>query len=232
MRPKLKFAIDVRVDISNAKWFVKNGEFLDWFLPSDLEYLTHQGISPSKRNAILTKYTKDTHKINQKDILKGVKDTKKRWTKIESKFYKIVDQIFQGHAWPKGKYIGYASVYLMFPRDISAKTFFFPYSKDRWDPIATIAHEMLHFMFYDYIEKNYGIKGNGKLRGKDPKYVWQVSETFNTVIENWTPYKKIFNVTKNIKPYPGCEKMYAAMTKQWAKNPDIEVFLDKWLAFS
>ena len=116
----------------------------------------------------------------------------------------------------------------MFPRNIQDKTFYFPYSKDLHDPLGTIAHEMLHFIFFDYIKKKYGIKQDDEFKGKDPKFVWQVLETFNTVIENWKPYKKIFNAWKNCKPYPGCEKMFAKMIKQWNLKQDIDEFLDKW----
>lgn len=88
---------------------------------------------------------------------------------------------------------------------------------------------MLHFIFFDYIKKKYGINENDKFRNKNQKYVWQVSETFNTVIENWGPYMKIFNAKKKATPYPGCEKMFISMTKQWNKKQDVKNLLDKWL---
>jgi len=229
MKPKLKFAIDIKADIENAKFFIKHGEFVDWFLPLNFQYITSKKFSLFERNKIISEYTKHIHKINEKKILKGVKETRKRWLKIESKFYKLVDKIFCGHAWPKGKYIGYSSIYLMFPRNITEKTFYFPYSSDRWNPVETIAHEMLHFIFFDYIKKKYGINENDEFRGKTPKYVWQVSETFNTVIGNWKPYMDIFSVKNEVKPYPDCEKIFASMTRQWTKKQNIKSFLNRWL---
>lgn len=229
MKPKLKLAIDIKADIENAKFFVKHGEFIDWFLPLNFQYITSKKFSLSERNKIISEYTKHIHKINKKEILEGVAETKKQWSKIEGKFYNFVDEIFHGHNWPKGKYIGHASIYLMFPRNIKEKTFYFPYSRDKWSPVSIIAHEMLHFIFFDYIKKEYEINENNEFKGKNPKYIWQVSETFNIVIENWKPYMKIFGAKKKIKPYPGCEKMFVSMTKQWAKNQDIKSFLDEWL---
>lgn len=229
MRPDVKLIINVGADIENAKWFVKNGEFVDWFLPLDFQYVTSKKFSSAERNKIITEYTKHLHEINEADILKGVAETRKRWAKLEGEFYALVDDVFKGHAWPKGKYVGYASVYLMFPRDVQEKTFYFPYAKDKWNPLGTVAHEMLHFIFFDYVKQRYGIDEDDEFKGKDPKYVWQVSETFNTVIENWKPYRELFSAKEDARPYPGCEKMFKAMTKQWAKWQDIESFLDNWL---
>jgi hypothetical protein len=229
MTPKLKLTIDIKADIENAKWFVRHGEFVDSFLPLNFQYITSKKFSLPERNKIIAEYTKHIHALHEKEIVKGVKDIRKQWSLIEGRFYKIVDEIFHEYPWPKGKYIGYASIYLMFPRNINEKTFYFPYSRDKWNPLRTIAHEMLHFMFFDYIKKKYGISENDECRGKSPKYVWQVSETFNTVIENWKPYRDIFGTKERRKPYPGCEKMFNAMTKQWDKKRDIESFLDKWL---
>lgn len=227
MKPKLKLVLDVKADIENAKYFVKNGEYVDWFLPLNFKYITSKKFSTSERNKIITEYTRHIHKINKKDILDSVVETRKRWLKIENSFYDLVDDIFGGYSWPKGKYTGYVSIYLMFPRYISEKTFYFPFQKVKFDPISVIAHEMLHFIFFDFINKKYKLTEDSKFRGKNAEYVWQVSETFNSTIENWKPYKKLF--PRNIEPYPSCEKMFAKMSKQWNKNQDIKSFLDKWI---
>jgi len=229
MTPDLKFKIDYKADTKNAKYFVDQGEFVDWFLPSDLYHILDKKISRTERHKIISKYTKDFYQTNKTEITKGFETTKKRWKKIEKQFYAIANNIFENHPWPKGKYIGYASIYSMYPRDIKSKTFYFPYAKIKWDPIQTIAHEMLHFIFFDFIKNKYGIKENTEFKSKDPKYVWQISETFNTVIENWKPYKDLFNETKNVKPYPGCEKIYKKMRGQWNRNQNINQLLNKWL---
>lgn len=232
MKPKLTLIIDIRADTDNARWCIKSGMFVDWFLPVNVQYITSKKFSSAEKNKIIGEYTKHIYAIRRQEVARGVKETRRQWKRVERAFYACVDKIFQGHDWPQGNYIGYASIYLMFPRNINKKTFFFPYAKDGCDPIRTIAHEMLHFMFFDYIQKRYGLKEHDTVKGKNPKYIWQVSETFNTVIENRMPYKKIFGMKGNSKPYPGCEKMFIAMTKQWARNQDIESFLDAWLKYA
>jgi hypothetical protein len=230
MNPKVQLIVDIQADIENAKWFVGDGEFVEWFLPKDFQFILSKKFSTSERNKIIIEYTKYIHALRREEIQKGVEETHERWLKTESAFYEIVDTIFKGHPWPKGKYIGYASIYLMFPRDIIHKTFYFPYIQKPIDPVGTIAHEMLHFIFFDYLQKKYGLKENDTCKGKNKRYIWQVSETFNTVIENWSPYKNIFSYNKKIVPYPGCEEMFALMTKQWKVNQDIESFLNAWVS--
>lgn len=230
MKPDLKLSVNVESDIDNAKWFVKNGEFVDWFLPLNLQFVMSDNFSSKERNKIISEYTKHIYQLDKKKILSGVNDTKKRWTAIERDFYSLVNELFKGHPWPKGKYVGHASIFLMFPRNINERSFYFPYSNDNWDPIGTIAHEMLHFIFFDYIKKRYGINENDEFEGKDQRYVWRVSETFNTVIENWQPYKKAIESNEITNPYPECKTMFKKMSQQWARCPDIEKLLDSWMA--
>ena len=227
MHPKLSLTINVDADIENVKYFVAHGEWVEKFLPSGLLYLTKKKIEPLKRNAILIEYTENYYLQHKTEIARGVNETKKRWKHIVKRFHKLVDTIFHSHPWPKGTYVGYASIFYMFPRNIKEQNFYFPYDRACFDPIATIAHEMLHFIFFDYIKRNFNLKETSILRGKNPKYVWQVSETFNTVIENWKPYMDMFHTRKKIDPYPGCKQIYESMSRDWKKYHDIDVLLKK-----
>lgn len=140
----------------------------------------------------------------------------------------MVNKIFKNHPWPKGKYIGYVSAFLMYPRNIREKTFFFPFSHStpKFSNII-IAHELLHFIFFDYIKKH-GYK-ESKTHNKKAEYIWQISEVFNAVIENWDPYYKIFKV-KDLKqkPYTG-QKYFQKMEKQWRENQNIDQLLEQWI---
>ncbi len=161
-------------------------------------------------------------------IKKGTAKTARNWKNIEKKYFAIADKIFNHHPWPKGKYIAYASIFGMFPRNIQSKYFYFP-------PIHPIfkfankvtAHEMLHFIFFDYVEKHYGLKEDSAIKGKPDNYLWQVSEVFSNVMENWRPYQKIAG--DKGRPYKGTEKIFNEMTAQWQKRQGIAWLLDQWL---
>mgnify|MGYP000923006800 FL=1 len=229
MKPNLKLVINIKKEIGSAQGFIKYSDYVDRFLPLNFQYILNKKFTPVERNKMVAEYTKHIHNLYKKEIREGVAETKKRWAKIENKFYRLIDKIFQGHPWPKGKYTGYASIYHMYPRYIKEKTFFFPYKQNKLDPRLTIAHEMLHFIFFDYIKNKYGIEERDKIKSKEPKYVWKISETFNVVIENWQPYMKLFGRKEKRTPYhQGYKKMFSKMTKQWTKEQNINKLLNNY----
>ena len=221
-------------DIRNALFFVKynlkeNTEFVRWFLPKKLHYILRKGFSPKERNKIVRKHTNDTFRDREQEIKKAVNKARKSWKLIEKRYFDLVNKIFKNHPWPEGKYTGFVSCFRMYPRNIKEKTFFFPfYHAIPKFSNTVIAHELLHFIFFDYVKNNHGLRENAKIKGKNNNYVWQISEVFNSVIENWESYYKIFKVkTLRQKPYTG-RKYFLKIKKQWAKKQDIDYLLDQW----
>lgn len=154
-----------------------------------------------------------------------VNEIAKQWSKKGKTFFRLTSLIFKEFTWPRGKYIAHASIFYMFPRDVKHKYFFFPYEK-KWglDPIKTISHEMLHFIFFAYLEERYGLRESSKIPGKPTNYIWQISEAFNSVIQGWKPYNKEI-VEINHPPYKGTEKLARRMKKIWEKTEDIDKVL-------
>ena len=228
--PKIILKKDIKQDAHNAIDFIigeEEIEYKNWFLPEELRFLLNGKFSKKEIKKILEEYTKIYYYLHQKEIDKGFSEAVRNWKKIEKKYFLLVGKIFKNHPWPKGKYTGFASVFRMFPRWIEPKIFYFPY-QDTLGATAprVIAHEALHFMFFSYIKKKYNLTEASKIKGRGDSYVWEVSEVFNTIMEKWDPYKKII---KNFsKPYPGMEKMYTKMSKQWKQKQDIDWVLDHW----
>jgi len=116
----------------------------------------------------------------------------------------------------------------MLPRYVKQKIFFFPYKhKISKYSNKVIAHELLHFIFFDYLEKNHGLEEWSKIKNKPDDYIWKISEVFNNVIEDWRPYNRLLKDKPN--PYTGTEKMFEKMKKQWREKQDIDWLLEGWL---
>lgn len=232
--PKVLLKASKEADIKNALLFIKynlkeNLAFVRWFLPKKLHYVLNKRYSQKERNRIIQKYTNYIFDNKKKEIKKAVIKARKDWKLVEKKYFDLVNKVFKNHLWSNGKYVGFASVFCMYPRNIKEKTFFFPFRHTVPKFSNTvITHELLHFIFFDYLKTKYGLRENSEIKGKKDNYIWQISEVFNSVIENWEPYYKIFKVkTLKQKPYTGY-KYFLQMKKQWKKKQDIDYLLNQW----
>ena len=114
-----------------------------------------------------------------------------------------------------------ASIWYRFPRDIKHQRFAVPANPNFKYHSAphVIAHEMLHFITYDYLEKKYGLKPS---EHTDPDNTfWQFTENLNVLIEN-DPIWAEFADGKISKPYPDCQELYEKMKAIWDQNKDID----------
>lgn len=236
INPKISLKIDIDEDVRNAiiqlkhasDW-AKTGSSLKWFLPEEVQFILDSTFSQKEQNKILAAYTKNIYKIRKEEINKYFKLVKEDWKRVESDYFGLVDKIFEKHPWPKGNYIGYATIFNVYTRNISEKTFIFPYVHNLPHYAnSVIAHEMLHILFFDFIKENYKLSEDDVITGKSEQYIWEVSEVFNNVIEDWQPYKEIFKNEPIL--YHGKVKMFEKMKRQWQEKQDVKWLLDKWLA--
>lgn len=232
--PKIKFVLSKRHEISAAIGFIRDRKgtrairFLKKFLPVHLHFLLANNFSDKERGKIIKSYVADFYKYEGNKFKTNLKTIESDWKSVEGRYFRLVDRLFNRHPWPKGKYIGWATIFWCYPRFISEKTFFLP--TDHRTPRyanGVIAHEMLHFMFFDYVERKYGLGEHAKIRGEESNYLWKVSEAFNSVIEGWPPYQKLFNTTS--KPYPETISVFKKMDAQWKRKQDVDALLKRIL---
>ena len=191
MHPKIKFKIDPKKDISTFFDFLKDAKYdegrnFEWAI------LKHHPYFKKFNGEIDKKIVKDFvfkyYSKNKKAIEKNIITHENNWKKIEKDFFKLAHDLFLDTKWPKGKYIAYTTMWSMYPRFLDDKTFQIPaISKKKKVASFIIAHEMLHFIFYEYFLNKYK-------KYKSHKYdffVWHVSEIFNVIIMNRLEWQKI-----------------------------------------
>ena len=218
MNPKVKFKIDPKKDLVTAKSFINesifdDGRNLEWVFFK--KYPELRGMVKDAKDTdykFLNRFIAKKYKENREVAVNNFKNYEMDWQKIEKKYFVLVGDLFPGVVWPKGKYIAYATIWGMFPRFLEDKTFQIPikYRSRRYVSVI-IAHEMLHFMFYEHIKRNYP-------QYKDPEHsflVWHISEIFNSLIQDSPTWLKVFK--KKTMPYPEHEKVIMALRKQ---HPD------------
>lgn len=228
--PKLELIADPQKDAEVGVNFIacESLKYWEWFLPQELQFIIKEEITLEKKQEILSAFAGDFHLKNKEAIQHGLQKAKANWQRIEHEYYRLVDELFKQHPWPEGNYVGAITIFNMYPRWIEGKFFSFPYAH-RIDGYAniTIAHEMLHFLFFDYIQKRYGLQEHSKIKGREDDYVWKVSEVFNNVVLNSKPFQDLIGIEDD--NYVDPPSMYTKMKQDWAENNDIDWLLDKWL---
>lgn len=228
--PYIKFSYSKNKDLEFALHFVSreplNKNFLRMYLPKKLVRILTLPLEDRKKR--VTKFIEDEYKRRGAELTESYEEVRAEWKKVKSPYFALLRILFEGHPWSKDVFKGYGTIFLCYPRWIDQKAFLFPLEhKNPNYRVIVIAHEMMHFLFFDYIQKKYRLKQDSVLPRKDKRYVWKVSEAFNTLIEGWPPFQNIFH--SNPRPYPETTKIYKEMEKFWNKEQNVPALLDKML---
>jgi hypothetical protein len=177
------------------------------------------------KKKIIKKYFADYYKTNKKSIQNKIDLVKCNWYKIEKDYADITENYFDGYEFPDGMYVAYASIINCNPRFLESKTFQFYYKKTIPTTIYTIAHELLHFIFYDFVDK----KLKEKTKHLTEEQLWDLSEIFNIIVLRSKLYNKIID-KKVIWPYPNHKKYLKQFEKEFKKSKNAEEFILKGIA--
>ncbi len=195
-KPHVNFEMNKEMDY----WAV--GEFLT-FDPNDPISNTILDTHPSLKDALnldsaekmsfYKNYVDGVYAGKEEELIDTKKDLQKSWDLVEQEFLDETAKIFDNHPWPKGSYTGFLSIFNCNPRFLEEKTFQI-YYKHPEGLVYVCTHEMLHFMFYDYLEKN------PKLIETLPEsMIWNLSEIFNVII---LEKPEFVGITGNTNPSP------------------------------
>lgn len=212
MHPKIKFKIDPKKDVSTFFDFLRDSKYdegrnFEWAILKHYPYFKKFDENIDKR--IVGDFVFKYYSKNKSAIEKNFITYENNWKKIEKEFFSLVENVFPKLKWPKGKYIAYPTMWSMYPRFLDDKTFQIPaISKKKKTVYFIIAHEMLHFIFYEYFLNKYK-------KYKSHKYdflAWHVSEIFNVIIMNRPGWQKILKNKDD--GYPEHRKIIKKLSKK------------------
>ncbi len=115
------------------------------------------------------------------DLLNALNESRRLWINVEDRFETAVTDVFASFPWPEGDYKCYLSVIdvnAIIKAEKSFQLFYGMVSRDITNTV--IAHELLHFMFYSYMER---------YPEMDKINLWKMTETFNKFIQNTDRFK-------------------------------------------
>ncbi|MEK6830536.1 MAG: hypothetical protein AABX77_00735 [Nanoarchaeota archaeon] len=192
-------------------------DFGNSIIKDHLKLKNIRNFSPKKRKKIINQYFDNYYKNNNSVLIKKLLLIREKWKEKENNFLKITQKIFNDFGFKKGMYIGYISIIDCNPRFLESKTFQVFYKKDINEAIYVIAHELLHFIFFDYF--------NDKIKiNITEEKLWDLSEIFNVIILESDYFKEIIN-KKHIKPYPEHKKYLSNFRKLFKDSKNIKDFI-------
>lgn len=174
----------------------------------------------TQREKAIRVYLDSYYRIHGTAMLRKIERVQNVWRKQEQKYVAITEDFFGGFRFPRGKYIAYASIINCNPRFLESKTFQFFYKKPTADAIYTITHELLHFIFFDFVEKK--LKKETKHLSEDQ--LWDLSEIFNVVVLKSPRYRRIIN-QRFVIPYPDHRHYIRQFEKAYRNSQNTEEFI-------
>ena len=177
-------------------------------------------LKAQKRKAFISSYVDSYYDDHQSSIKHNLRAIEVSWRQRERKFISTTTNIFQGFPFPSGQYIAFASIVDCNPRFLETKTFQIYYKKPTPEAVYTTAHELLHFIFFDFIEK----KLAKEIKILSEAQIWDLSEIFNVIILTTTLYQDIIDQHLVI-PYPNHNFLLPQFEKAYQNSEDITEFI-------
>ncbi len=216
--PKIRFTFDLNTDKKFCLYFLRRG----WNIHPSLKYLIdcpdEEIVKRESSEFIDNFYQKNFDKISI-NFNQAIED----WFKVEKSYFSKVGILLNNYPWPQGDYMAVGSVLDSFPRNIKDKSFTFPVNNQLF-PTSVIAHEMLHFIVYDYMEKVCGLEPS-ECFSKDNRF-WQFTENLNALIEDEPIWQEFMNGQKaHVKK--NCQDLYQEMKNIWDRDKNINSLIEQ-----
>src|SRR3989344_4105537 len=160
------------------------------------------------------------YKSHIDDLENFNKNSKEKWDKVSPLFFSVISGLFHQNPWPIGEYIGYSSMFNCNPRFLNNKTFQIYYMHKAGSNYVT-AHELLHFIFYDYAIKKHADLFGGK--DTESGIFWDVAEIFNSVVLHSPMFSKIHDAVEQIT-YPEHKGFVQILNSEYSQTSDIDEF--------
>ena len=223
----VKFYTSKKKDVDYFKTLLKEKkkgekEVFSWALgPHKIlkRFTTKKGNFLKKDVDFVEGYIDSFYKENSEEIKKRSKIIEKDWGKKEKIFLKLIKDLFGDSNFPRKAYKCYTTIWGIYPRFLEEGIFMIPWNhKTKKYELSVIAHEMLHFKFYNYIKKEMGIK-----KPEKDVFIWHISEIFNGIIQSSKPWLKVFK----LKPmyYPFHTRIIKQNLLWWEKQKEKNVTL-------
>ncbi|MBD3366266.1 hypothetical protein GF360_02890 [candidate division WWE3 bacterium] len=222
-KPHVNFEINKEMDYWTVKEFLtfdSKDTFSETILALHPRLKETKDLEGDSKIEFFNKYVDQVYEEKSQELHETQEKIQRKWNNVEDTFLDKAKELFNGHEWPEGAYVGFLSIFNCNPRFLNQKTFQV-YYKHPEGPVYVGAHEMLHFMFYDYVDKHPGL-----IEDANDSLLWNLSEIFNVVILE-TP--EFVDITGNHKPepYKKHEDILPDFRDIWKESENVDEFIQR-----
>lgn len=154
-------------------------------------------------------YTKNSNVLEN-----ARKDTEVCFDEIKNVLFLELQNYF-GKDYSKENYTCSLSIFDCNPRYLENKSFQVYYKRSHDMRKEVIAHELIHFVFYDFCHT---------LEIKDTKELWELSEIFNVIFLNLSSLQKATGA-EELLFYPDLKDKLEEIKQIWVQQPIAEKFI-------
>jgi len=183
--PTLQFNLSPELDQKMAWEFFQqsmHGGDLFWETRAVLyhEELKHLGQQKQPKK-FLNHYVHNTYSENIESLQARLDEIEELWTEQQSTFFSETDKRFPTHPWPHAHVTAYGSLFDFCPRFLQEGSFQIFLGDTDEGVLFTIAHELLHIIFYDFVNTH---RPTFKTLETESGVFWELAELFNIVIQD------------------------------------------------
>ncbi len=228
--PQVTFTTNIDLNVTVLNNFIARGtnrggaNFKEIILKNHPELEGTDKLSPEDRLQKVKDYVYKFYENHKTNIDNGVAETNKSWSEYAPQFFNEVKKLFGNLKWPEGEYKGFATITAPFPRFLDTKTFCTTYAPDH-KTIAIAAHEMLHFIFFEYVRQRYlpdmtntiQYEMEERLENRFTIPIWELSEIFNIVVLSGDEWG-IATAKQSTSSYNHLKKYVPEFEKLWKES--------------
>lgn len=170
-------------------------------------------------------YIDSFYKENDSSLREVLEDTQRCFDEIKDVLLKELSKYFKKD-YSNENYVCYLSIFDCNPRFLETKSFQVYYKRSRELRKGVIAHEITHFVFFDFIDNN--LKTETSTLDKNDGTLWELSEIFNVIFLNLSPLQKILG-REELLFYPNLKEKLEKSKTMWSSSKNTNEFIKKYL---
>ena len=133
-------------------------------------------------------YIDNYYQTNEVKIELSRQELKKEIDYKQKLFFNSIKSVF-GFDFSNIDSVGYLSIFDCNPRWPENKTFQIFYKRSLIEKVGIVFHELAHFIFFEYIDKNLPDITSKYSKNSGP--LWELSEIFNVILLNLPEFREV-----------------------------------------